>query len=169
MRLQTKYSILRSELGKLVQAERKKRRIKQEALAGDLGIQRAALSRIENGRHLPRARLLEALVQKLEIEWNPVVKRLDALRPLRAFEEGARERALERLGNDIHQRRKAERLTLRVLGRRLRMSAAQLSRIERRQVLHSRIFRDHLDDLVYPREHRRIQIIDCRVNAFIRD
>ena len=169
MRLSEDYSVLRSKLGDIVKAERKKRRIKQEDLAGDVGIRREALSRIENGQQMPRPRALEALVRELGIEWDPVVIKLDVLRPVPVFEEGTRGRALDRLKNDIYRFRKAECLTLRALGKRLRISAAQLSRIERGQVLHSRIFRDHPDDLARPREDRRIQITDCRVRAFIRD
>jgi transcriptional regulator with XRE-family HTH domain len=159
---------LRADLGDTVRAERKKRRIKQEVLASDVGIRREALCRIENGRQKPGPRVLDALMRELEIDWNEVAEKGDTSHPARVFEECTRGRALQRLGNDICERRAAARLKLRGLSKRLRMSAAQLSRIERGQVLHSRIFRDHPDDLVHPREERRIQITDCRVRAFLR-
>ena len=160
---------MRSKLGEVVQAERKERRIKQEFLAGDVGIRREALSRIEKGKQKPRPRVLEALMRELELNWDHVAEKGATLRPALVFEEGARGRELERLGDDIYQRRRAKRLSLRKLGKSLRISAAQLSRIERGQVLHSRIFSDHPDDLAFDREDRRIQITDCRVSAFIRD
>ena len=160
-------ALLRAELGEVIRAERKKRRIKQAVLAGDVGIRREALSGIENGKHMPRVKVLNALVQKLGLEWNPVMDKLDLSKPVRALEEGTRGRALDRLKSDIYRRRKAKGLSLRALGKRLRMSAAQLSRIERGQVLHSRIFRDHTEDLACSREDRRIQVVDCRVSAFL--
>lgn len=169
VRLPRGYSVLRSNLGEVVQAERKDRRIKQEFLAGDVGIRREAMSRIESGKQRPRPRVLEALMRELELNWDQVAEEGATLRPALVFEEGTRGRALERLGNDIYERRRAKRLSLRKLGKRLRISAAQLSRIESGQVLHSRVFRDHPDDLVHPREDRRIQITNCRVSAFIRD
>ena len=169
MRLPSGHFDLRGKLGEVIQAAREEKRIERKVLAHDVGIRREALSRIENGKQMPRPRLLEALVLKLGIEGEPVVSEIDASRPARVFGEGTRERALDRLREDIYRRRKAERLSLRALATRLRISAAQLSRIERGQVLHSRIFRDHPDDLGRPREERRIQITDCRVNAFIRD
>ena len=162
-------ALLRSELGEVVRAERKKQRVKQAVLAGDIGIRREALSGIENGKHMPRERVLNALVQKLGLEWHPVMDKLDLSRPVRAFEEGTRGRALDRLRSDIYRCRKAKGLSLRALGKRLRMSAAQLSRIERGQVLHSRIFRDHPEDFACSREDRRIQVVDCRVSAFLRE
>ena len=161
--------LLRSELGEVVRAERKKQRIKQAVLAGDIGIRREALSGIENGKHMPRVRALNALVQKLGLEWHPVMDKLDLSKPVRALEEGTRGQALDRLQSDIYRRRKAKGLSLRALGKRLRMSAAQLSRIERGQVLHSRIFRDHPEDFACSREDRRIQVVDCRVSAFLRE
>jgi transcriptional regulator with XRE-family HTH domain len=169
MRLPSGHSDLQAKLGGVIQAAREEKGISRKVLAHDVGIRREALSRIENGKQMPRSRLLEALVLKLGIEWEPVVIEIQAVRPAREFEEGTRERALEHLANDIYQRRKAERLSLRALSKRLRISAAQLSRIERGQMLHSRIFRDHPDDLVNAREERRIQITDCRVRAFIRN
>ncbi len=168
MRLPIGYSVLRSDLGRVVRAERKKRRIKQDVLAGDVGIRRATLSYIENDKQLPGPRVLDALIRELELDWDDFADKGEALRPPLVFEEGTRGRALDRLGSDICRRRKAERLSLRNLGKRLRISAAQLSRIERGQVRHSRIFCDHPDDLVHPREDRRIYITDCRVRAFIR-
>ena len=82
--------LLRFELGEVVRAERKKQRVKQAVLAGDIGIRREALSGIENGKHMPRERVLNALVQKLGLEWDPVMDKLDLSRPVRAFEEGTR-------------------------------------------------------------------------------
>ena len=96
--------LLRSELGEVVRAERKKQRIKQAVLAGDIGIRREALSGIENGTHMPRVRVLNALVQRLGLEWKPVMDKLDLSKPVRALEEGTRGRALDRLRSDIYRR-----------------------------------------------------------------
>lgn len=166
MRSPSSSADLRSKLGEVVRAARKAKRIKQQSLADDVGLRRESINRIEKGKQMPRPRELAKLVRKLGIEWNEVLDDLYALRPAR-LDEGTRGRALERLGNDIYERRTAERLSLRMLGRRLRISASQLSRIEGNQLSYSRIFRDHPDDLGRPSEDRRIQITDRRVRAFI--
>lgn len=169
MRFSPEHAALRSELGEVVRDARKRMRIKQQALADDVGIRREALSRIEGGKHMPRSRVLDKLIRQLGIEWAPVLDKLYAMTPARVSEDGTRGQALKRLGNDIYRCRQAKQLRLRTLAKRLRISAAQLSRIERGQVLHSRIFRDHPDDLGHSRADRRIQIVDCRVSAFIRE
>lgn len=168
MRLPSGYSSLRcKKLGGILRAERKKRRIKQAVLASDVGIRREALSRIENGRQTPRPRVLDALMGELNIEWDQVACRGPARRPARIFEEGTRGDALIALGNEIHRRRRKEGLSLSTLGDRLHLSAAQLSRVERGQVLRSRLFRDRPSDRAFDREERRIEVIDSALKAFL--
>ncbi len=171
MRLPSPYVGLLPNLGEVLRRERKKLRIKQEVLAADLGIHRQALIRIEQGKQIPRLRTLYALLALLKIEFDCIALEGDgrASKNHLIFHEGHRGQQLERLGDAIFRRRKAEKLKLRQLAKRLRVSAAQLSRIERGQVANSRLFRDHPEDIVHGKRHRRIEITDCRLKAFVRE
>ena len=55
----------KEEIGLLFQSLREEQGIKQEVLAARLGIQRATLSRVENGKSYPRLELAMAILDEL--------------------------------------------------------------------------------------------------------
>lgn len=61
------------------------------------------------------------------------------------------------LGERLRKGRKAEGCTLRQLAARTGVLPAQLSRIERGEGPHSRLYEDHPDDAGLPREYRRLR------------
>lgn len=167
MRLPSGYSNLRSNLGKTIRAARKTLNLKQEALAADVRIRRKTLSRIETGKQVPRLQVLDVLVAKLDIEWDEIAERgIPFGQPL-IFQEGTRGDHLVEIGRQIRARRGSA--SLRAVGESLGLSAAQLSRLERGQVSRSRVFHDHPDDLIFDPEHRRIEVIDGKLNDFLKD
>jgi len=165
MRLPSGYSNLRRGLGKTIRAARKTLNLKQEALAADVGIRRETLSRIETGKQVPRLQALDVLVAELDIDWDEIAERGSPFCPPLIFQEGTRGDELVEIGREIRLRRGSA--SLRTLSKRLGLSAAQLSRLERGQILRSRIFRDHPDDMIFGREHRRIEIVDSKLKAFL--
>jgi hypothetical protein len=106
------------------------------------------------------------LLAELDIEWEEIAERGSPLCPPLIFQEGTRGDKLVEIGREIRSRRGGA--SLRTLGKRLGLSAAQLSRLERGQISHSRIFRDHPDDMIFDREHRRIEIVDSKLKAFLK-
>ena len=60
----------KEEVGKLFQSLREEQGIRQDDLASRLSIQRATLSRIENGKFYPRLELALAILDKLGYDIN---------------------------------------------------------------------------------------------------
>ena len=165
MRLPSGYSNLSGDIGKTIRAARKSLNLKQEALAADVGIRRETLSRIETGKEVPRLQVLDVLLAELGIEWDEIAERGSSSCPPLIFQEGRRGDSLVEIGREVRDRRGST--SLRTLGERVGISAAQLSRLERGQVSRSRIFRDHPDDMIFDHEHRRIEIVDSKLKAFL--
>lgn len=140
MRLPTGYSALRLDLGDLMQAARRRLRMKQEALAHDVGIARETLSRIEGGR-APRPQVLDRLMAALDLDWPEVAVEGEAVSE-RPFIEGYRGNAFCGFGRELQARRKAQDKSLRTLSAELGLSPSTLSRLERGQLSRSRVFRE---------------------------
>ncbi len=60
--------ILKKELGKKIQELRKSKRITQDVLAEQIGIDPKNVSKIENGNHFPSAETLTAIAKALDVD-----------------------------------------------------------------------------------------------------
>lgn len=167
VRLPSGYSCLREDLGARFCAARKERRLKQSALATDVGICRETLSRIESGRQVPRPRVLHALMGVLELDWDAIAEQGPSQCSPLIFLEGRRGDFLIELGQRLQQRRQVAGLSLRALTTLLGISAAQLSRLERGQAPVTRLYRDHPADRGLPRKDRRVLIEHRELRNFM--
>jgi transcriptional regulator with XRE-family HTH domain len=97
MRLPVGYAALDPDLGAILRARRRSERIKQEALARDVGVSRATLSRVERGR-TPAPATLDAVMAALGLDWDEVAVRGRGPSPARRFEDSFRGDVLVELG-----------------------------------------------------------------------
>lgn len=166
MRLPRGYCQLRKEIGKVISAERKRRRMKQEVLADRSGIHRETLSRIEQGHRPPRPQVLDALMQELDLEWHHVAIR-GACPNARPFVDGSRGDQLVALGRELKNRRNSQEKTLLDLAAELDISASTLSRLERGQQPRSRILKDAPGYAAVEFDSRRVQVRHPRLAAYL--
>ena len=169
MRLPAGYSSVSADFGTQVHIARKARKLKQAALAADVGICRETLLRIEKGQQGVRLRVLYALAEHLELELETVLDRGPPACPSLIFEEGRRGDMGVKIGANLHDRRIAQELSLRVLATRLGISAAQLSRLERGQSPNSRHLSEVTGDLKLDREDRRLNVSHRKLRNFLDD
>ncbi len=72
------------EIGQQVRELRKQAGLSQENLATELGVDQAAISRIETGERAVSARLLMLMAERFGVEASQILKREDSLALLRA-------------------------------------------------------------------------------------
>lgn len=159
MRLPVGFSRLRQDLGAILADERRSRRLKQEALAHDLGIRRETLSRIETGREWPLPETLDGFLRVFEWDWDKVAEKGGAVAS-RRFDGSWHGERIKALGGAVRAGRRARKLSLRAVAERSVLSPAQISRLERGELGRSRAILDHPDDAELPKEERRIVVAD---------
>lgn len=159
------YARLRKDLGDILLAGRRRLRLKQGALAQDLGVSRETLSRIENGR-VPRPRVLDELMPILDLDWRDIAieGRVANSRP---FVEGWRGDQLSKIGGAIRSKRIREGKSLRVLAAELHLSASTLSRLERGHAVMSRVFTEPATHWGIKKEDRPVVVTHPALAAYL--
>lgn len=142
MRLPSGYAALKPDLGRVLGTRRRAGYGKQQKVADAVGVARETLSRIEAGRAWPRPDTLDRLLLALELEWDDVAERGAPTRGERVFHDTLRGESCHHLGRAIRTGRVCLRMGLRETARRCGLSVAQLSRLERGEVLTSRVLAD---------------------------
>ena len=131
------FSHLKPGVGRIVKEQRKARRMKQEALAQDIGITRSTLSRIESGAALPSPTTLERLIEVFNLEMGDFAVEGRASRRAMVIDDTQRGKQHAAMGQSLRYSRKDQKLTLAALARLSGVSASQLSRVERGQFFRS--------------------------------
>lgn len=160
------YCALKPQLGAILRGARRARRLKQAALAADIGISRETLSRLETGKRLPRPQPLDRLMAILELEWEDVATRghvVDA----RIFISGYRGDQLILIGKKLQKVRLEKGITLVEMAKYLDSSPATLSRLERGQLARSRFFKDNAAYARTEFESRPVVIVHDTLRALL--
>ena len=160
------YCALRPQLGLVVRAARRSERLKQAALAADVGTSRETLSRVESGERFPRPQLLDGLMAVLELDWEDVAVKGKSSSS-RTFLDGYRGDQLNLIGKRVRDIRLSRGLNLNDMAKYLGTSAATLSRFERGQLIRSHFFRDHLTHAQADFESRPVEIVHGRLRALL--
>jgi transcriptional regulator with XRE-family HTH domain len=164
MRLPTGYAELRKDLGTYLRKCRTEpemgEALTQAEVAALASISREGLSRIENGRQWPSFATLYRLMGLFSLDWHQVAIEGKGIRPSHHYAPDP----LQDLGAELRAGRLAEGLSLQDLGKRVGLSGAQLSRIERAQCTRSKViaverFGPEDDDLVFRFSHPEL----CRL------
>ena len=159
MRLPRGYVSLRPDLGRVL-GERRRARAKQQTVADQVRVARETLSRIEAGRASPRPDTLERLMLALDLDWDAVAVRGEATARARVFHDTFRGGQCQMLGRSVRVGRERLGLSLRFVAGRCSLSASQLSRLERGEVVAGRAFKDVVGDGRLPHADRRVLLAD---------
>jgi transcriptional regulator with XRE-family HTH domain len=159
---------LRADYGAILQKRRKDGRYgKQAVVALEAGIAAETLSRIENGRAVPRLETMDALLTVLNLSWSHVaVKEQSSLDVTGPADSRRRDRMFD-AGQDIRDARRAAGLTLRDLSALSGVSLAQLSRVERGSSGGARIYQENPHDSKLPWDERRLVFANPTIAALV--
>ena len=160
------YCALKPQLGAILRRARRAKRLKQAALAADVGVSRETLSRVETGKRAPRPQLLDRLIAILELDWEDLAIRGE-FRNSRIFIDGYRGDQLILIGKKLQEMRLGRGFTLVEMAKYLRSSTATLSRLERGQLARSRLFRDDPNHAQTEFESRPVVIVHKRLRALL--
>lgn len=149
---------LRADLGSILRRRRKYGRFgKQGAVAADANIAPETLSRIENGKAMPRIETLEALLVALDLGWNQIAIWDENSANSSDINSRRQDRLLD-AGRELREARLAAGMSLRELAALSGLSLAQLSRVECGQSGGARVYREDPEDLALPCDERRIEL-----------
>ena len=158
MRLPRGFVALRPDLGAFLRERRRSGYGKQHVVAEEAGIARETLSRIERGRTRPGPETMDQLLRILELDWPDVAVRGDTGRGCRPFHDTWTGEQCFRAGQAIRAGRRKLGMSLREAAARCGLSAAQLSRVERGEVIGGTVFSQVPEDAYMPVGHRRVVI-----------
>lgn len=160
------YCALKPQLGSILRDARLTKKLKQAALAADVGVSRETVSKIETGLRVPRPQLLDRLIAVLELDWEDLAIKGECNNS-RIFIDGYRGDQLNMIGKKAQDIRLGKGFSLAEMAKYLGSSPATLSRLERGQLARSKLFQDDPSYAHTEFEGRPVILLHERLRALL--